>query len=560
MTAVGIGQRLKVFISYSRKDGAFAEDLLLALEAAGFEPYLDKHDIVAGEPWEERLDRLIQAADTVVFIISPDSMSSERVGWEISRTEDLGKRIIPVVWREVAEADTPQRLKRLNYVFFSGEGRSFGRGLNALAKALNTDIDWIREHTAYAEQAMRWAGKGRAEALLLRGVEIGNAKAWAARRPKDAPEPTLLQQEFVAESEKAEQARIAFEKAQAEAMKNAELDKVRAEQESDKLRLEVLERQRRQWWILVAGLVIVASLGGGFLWREWQYSEERRIAAEELAASQEQIQDLSQQLANITQDIAKTTDTGRARPPSDSSPGREPDDRDKGDRPPLQAPPLSGEELRKLVSSEAIDLMIAMEVGTRESYEAKYAKPSWPGLSSGVTIGFTFDLGYHTLDTFKSVWGGHLKADELERLSAAIGKKGEAAAAMVADFADINVSWEAAREVFLNTDLPRFAKLVISVFPNARELPPDSFGALVSLVYNRGPSLTGEKRTEMRNIRDLMETREFDKVPDQIRAMKRLWPASMSGLHKRRDAEAALFEKGLLEAARDRARAVQTRR
>ena len=55
-------ERLKVFISYSRKDSAFAEDLLLALEAAGFDPYLDKHDIVPGEPWEERLDRLVQAA------------------------------------------------------------------------------------------------------------------------------------------------------------------------------------------------------------------------------------------------------------------------------------------------------------------------------------------------------------------------------------------------------------------------------------------------------------------------------------------------------------------
>jgi len=30
----------------------------------GFEPYLDRHDIAAGEDWEARLGRLIEAADT----------------------------------------------------------------------------------------------------------------------------------------------------------------------------------------------------------------------------------------------------------------------------------------------------------------------------------------------------------------------------------------------------------------------------------------------------------------------------------------------------------------
>ena len=39
----------KVFISYSRKDEEFAEDLLNGLEAAGFDAYLDKHDIAVGQ-------------------------------------------------------------------------------------------------------------------------------------------------------------------------------------------------------------------------------------------------------------------------------------------------------------------------------------------------------------------------------------------------------------------------------------------------------------------------------------------------------------------------------
>jgi len=73
--------KLRVFVSYSRKDDAFARELVTGLELTGFQPYLDKHDIAAGEDWEARLGRLIEAADTVVFVISPDAVASERCAW-----------------------------------------------------------------------------------------------------------------------------------------------------------------------------------------------------------------------------------------------------------------------------------------------------------------------------------------------------------------------------------------------------------------------------------------------------------------------------------------------
>jgi hypothetical protein len=49
MTDAGAGEKLKVFISYSRKDSAaFADELMAGLELAGFAPFLDRHDIAAG--------------------------------------------------------------------------------------------------------------------------------------------------------------------------------------------------------------------------------------------------------------------------------------------------------------------------------------------------------------------------------------------------------------------------------------------------------------------------------------------------------------------------------
>ena len=80
-------RKTNVFISYSRKDSEAADRLHAALTAEGFNPYLDKHDIAAGEDWKARLGGLIDAADTMVFLISPDSIASDVCDWEINHAE-----------------------------------------------------------------------------------------------------------------------------------------------------------------------------------------------------------------------------------------------------------------------------------------------------------------------------------------------------------------------------------------------------------------------------------------------------------------------------------------
>ena len=177
--------KLKVFVSYSRKDEAFAQELIAGLEVAGFEPYLDKHDIAPGEDWEARLGRLMEASDTVIFVLSPDSVTSERCAWEVERTDQLKKRLLPIVWRGVTESTVPERLKRLNYIFFD-KPHAFGPSLAALATALRTDLSWIREHTRYGEAAHRWDERERADALLLRGEELTAATEWLKGQPKYA--------------------------------------------------------------------------------------------------------------------------------------------------------------------------------------------------------------------------------------------------------------------------------------------------------------------------------------------------------------------------------------
>jgi formylglycine-generating enzyme required for sulfatase activity len=189
----------KIFIPYSRKDMAFADRLEGALKARGFETLIDRAQIYAFEDWWKRIDTLIGRADTVVYILSPDAVSSEMTLKEVAHAASLNKRFAPIVYRRVDDGATPETLRRLNFIFFDDPAR-FDANVDELAEALQTDIGWIRQHTEYGEAARRWSAAGRASGLLLRSPTLEVAEHWIVSRPRGAPEPTEATQAFVAES------------------------------------------------------------------------------------------------------------------------------------------------------------------------------------------------------------------------------------------------------------------------------------------------------------------------------------------------------------------------
>src|SRR5271170_2043349 len=204
--AAAAGNRAKVFVSYSRKDLAFAQMMVDALAKRGFDAFLDKKDIAPGEPWQEHLAGLIATADTVVFIVSPDAVASPICAWELDESTRLGKRIIPVVARRISDADAPPALGRLNRVFLT-ERDDKNAALATLDTALHTDLPWVREHTRLGERARHWDEQGRSNGATLRGADLEAAERWLDRRPVDANAPTDLHQDFIRASRRAATAR-----------------------------------------------------------------------------------------------------------------------------------------------------------------------------------------------------------------------------------------------------------------------------------------------------------------------------------------------------------------
>src|SRR6516164_448487 len=279
MADPGAGEKLKVFISYSRRDSAaFADELMAGLEVAGFAPFLDRHDIAAGEPWEARLDGLIAQSDTVVFVVSPEAVKSERCTWEVDRTLELSKRLLPVIFKSVPDHDIPEKLRRLQFVRFD-TGRGITRPLAELAEALRQDLDWIREHTRLGEIATRWDRRKRPEALLLRGDDLGAAKAWMATRKVGAPEITDAQRALISASEEAEAKRLGNERAQLEREK-AQVAEIKAAQ----ARTARLQRITRRAIAAAAAVILIA--GGIVGWLQWDKA--RQLAAQEVALAHAQ--------------------------------------------------------------------------------------------------------------------------------------------------------------------------------------------------------------------------------------------------------------------------------
>lgn len=194
------------------------------------------------------------------------------------------------------------------------------------------------------------------------------------------------------------------------------------------------------------------------------------------------------------------------------------------------------------IATEAVNAIARFEVTSRFHYSSQLARPIWPKGFSGVTIGVGYDLKHQTPAGFRADWTGLIAPGQINQLAALVGKQGSLA--LADEVSDVEVPFKAAWRVFTAVSLPKFVAVTRKTYPGFNALPKLCRGVLVSLIYNRGADLAGERRTEMKAIKDHIANKKYAKVADELVAMKRLWPDA-KGLRDRRDEEAGMWLKGL---------------
>jgi GH24 family phage-related lysozyme (muramidase) len=186
------------------------------------------------------------------------------------------------------------------------------------------------------------------------------------------------------------------------------------------------------------------------------------------------------------------------------------------------------------------------EVSSPAAYRAKYRRPVWPPAPSGITIGIGYDLQFVTKAQFQADWGSVLPPATLARFEPAIGVTGSRV--LLDAVRDVDIPLPSAVDVFLRRMVPTHAARTRSIYPSLDTLSPARRTALISLVFNRGTDLSGERRREMKQIQALLadgSAAAMDAVAGQIESMTRLWsPDSAQGLITRRRREAQLWREG----------------
>lgn len=276
--------RLRIFISYSRDDVAIADQLHATLIIGGYEPLIDREGIDVAENWQQRLQTLIRGADVFLVLLSPSWARSGACLAEVDWALADHKRIVPVLCRPLGEDRPPAAVAALNYIYLYSDprksGTSFGAGLLELKSALESDLDWLREHTRLLERAAEWHSAGRSAIRLLSGTDIEDAQAWVSRQPKNAPPPTALHLAFIQASEAEEGRRQSVERLRLEQMAAAQAEREAALAAKALAQQREALQARRVVRITAAGLVVALGLAGTASWLGYT-AEQERIKAEQ---------------------------------------------------------------------------------------------------------------------------------------------------------------------------------------------------------------------------------------------------------------------------------------
>ncbi|WP_158278906.1 TIR domain-containing protein [Leucothrix arctica] len=180
---------LKVFLSHSSADKPLVEKLALQLRKEGFDPWLDKWDLIPGEKWQEGLEQALKTSDVCLIFIGnhgegPWHQAEMRVALDRSITQQ-GLRVIPVLLPDAPEdaiAKLPPFLQAYNGVRFHGsveETNTYSR----LVAGIRNEKPGSGDNTDNLENPYRglqyfdiehapfFFGRGEVTQLLLRHIQ-----------------------------------------------------------------------------------------------------------------------------------------------------------------------------------------------------------------------------------------------------------------------------------------------------------------------------------------------------------------------------------------------------
>lgn len=125
---------LNIFISYSRSDVKFVQQLVNDLREAGIFVWRDEDSIPKGALWDAEIQKALNTCTQVLLIATPRSVESTNVLDEIGYALNKQKPVIPIF---LEECELPLRIHRAQWVNFLNRAK-YDDSLNKLLRYLET--------------------------------------------------------------------------------------------------------------------------------------------------------------------------------------------------------------------------------------------------------------------------------------------------------------------------------------------------------------------------------------------------------------------------------------
>jgi len=199
------GQNLMtdVLLSYSEQDSLMMEKVRNSLRREGFTVWTNKTDIQTGVAFQAAIEQGIEQADSIVYLMSPDAISSAYCQQEVNFALSLNKRIIPVLIKAIDTEQLQPGLRALQYIDLSDNHveLDYQQDESQLIRILRQEAAYYQAHKILLTKALKWKRQNANPTILLRGYNLHHAEAWLKIAKQHPTHPGLpLQEAFIGES------------------------------------------------------------------------------------------------------------------------------------------------------------------------------------------------------------------------------------------------------------------------------------------------------------------------------------------------------------------------
>lgn len=111
----------KFFVSYSRRDSDFVKRLVTEVGRRGITTWLDVYNLEASQSWTREVGHALDTCGAMLLIMSPDALASKHVEDEWLYYLDMGKPVVPIMYRECPLPYRLHRLQRLDFTHVEDE-------------------------------------------------------------------------------------------------------------------------------------------------------------------------------------------------------------------------------------------------------------------------------------------------------------------------------------------------------------------------------------------------------------------------------------------------------